>query len=97
VTERVVDYFGTYLDTLRTLNGDTEKDLARLLYLIDHADVRPVPLWSIPKEMGLGPLEFAKLIEVARESGFVEVGGEAGEEVVDLTSSGAEHLLARRP
>lgn len=96
-SQKNIDFFGTFLETLKQLSAEQNIDAATLNLV---AALAPQGSRTVPELMQTSNMEFtsfAKALENACATGLVTLNNDAGQEMVHLTEKGQEQVQAQPP
>jgi len=68
-----------------------------LLEILTRQTQQSLPLFELQTQSGMDPSRYAAALKSLRDPGYIAVDGEALEQVVRLTESGAQVLQLARP
>ena len=68
-----------------------------LLEILTRQTQQSLPLFELQTQSGMDPSRYAAALKSLRDPGYVAIDGEALEQVVRLTDSGAQVLQLARP
>ena len=68
-----------------------------LLEILTQQAERSLPLFELQTQSGMDPSRYAAALKSLRDPGYIAIEGEAPEQVVRLTPSGAQVLQLARP
>jgi predicted transcriptional regulator len=68
-----------------------------LLEILTQQAERSLPLFELQTQSGMDPSRYAAALKSLRDPGYIMIDGEAPEQVVRLTPSGAQVLQLARP
>ena len=68
-----------------------------LLEILTRQTQQSLPLFELQTQSGMDPTRYAAALKSLRDPGYVAIDGEALEQVVRLTESGAQVLQLARP
>jgi predicted transcriptional regulator len=68
-----------------------------LLEILTRQTQQSLPLFELQTQSGMDPSRYATALKSLRDPGYVAIDGEALEQVVRLTDSGAQVLQLARP
>ena len=93
---------GTFLPYLESRNRDKLAQSAAaspltLLEILTRQAERSLPLFELQTQSGLDPSRYAAALKGLRDPGYILIEGEAPEQMVRLTPSGAQVLQLARP
>ena len=68
-----------------------------LLEILTRQTAQSLPLFELQTQSGMDPSRYAAALKSLRDPGYIAIDGEAPEQVVRLTESGAQVLQLARP
>lgn len=93
---------GTFLPYLEAANRETPAQRASvspltLLEILVTQAQQSLPMFELQSQSGLEPSRYAAALKSLRDAGYIAIEGEAPEQVVKLTGSGAAIVQLARP
>ena len=93
---------GTFLPYMESRNREklaqpTPTSPLTLLEILTRQTRQSLPLFELQTQSGMEPSRYAAALKSLRDPGYIAIDGEALEQVVRLTESGAQVLQLARP
>jgi DNA-binding IclR family transcriptional regulator len=68
-----------------------------LLEILARRDEQSLPMFDLQTQSGMEPSRYAEALKSLRDAGYISIDGEAPEQVIHLTASGAQVVRIAQP
>jgi hypothetical protein len=68
-----------------------------LLQILSRQSQRSLPMFDLQAQAGMEPSRYGEALKSLRDAGYIEIQGEAPEQMIHLTESGLNVTLLTRP
>jgi hypothetical protein len=89
--------FLPYMEAEKQLSKPAKVSPLTLLEILGRQSQQSLPMFELQAKSGLEPSRYGEALKSLRDAGYITIDGEALEQVVRLTDSGANVALLARP